>query len=95
MDEAFKIVKCQTNYNDDEIKEKLEEHNGDYIPVIKEYMNITPENSAVNKYNTRTDQSVNQKIYSNIRTFMDDVIKGYNERKELEKETTENDDKKD
>lgn len=89
MDEAFKIVKCQTNYNDDEIKEKLEENNGDYISVIKEYMNITPENSAVKKYNTRTDQSVNQQIFSNIRTFMDDVIKGYNERKSKEETNTD------
>lgn len=67
------IVKGQTNYTEDEIKEKLIQHKNNYIDVIKEYMNITDENAASVKYNEQnlTRSSVNQNIYAHIRQFMD------------------------
>jgi hypothetical protein len=82
LDNIVRLIKGQTNYNDDEIKDKLSEHNNDYLAVIKEYMGITKETSSYEKINSiNNSSSVNQKIYSNIRTFMDNNMKQYEHRK--------------
>ena len=36
---AIALIKTQTNYTEDEAKEKLEKWNGNYMNVIKEYLN--------------------------------------------------------
>ena len=36
---AISLIKSQTNYTDEEAKSKLEEHDGNYMTVIKEYLN--------------------------------------------------------
>ncbi len=84
LDKIIQLVKGQTNYTEDEIKEKLSQHNFDYLAVIKEYMGITKETSSYEKVNSiNSNTSVNQKIYSNIRTFMDNNIKQYESRKKI------------
>jgi hypothetical protein len=84
LEKIIQLVKGQTNYTDDEIKEKLIHHNNDYLAVIKEYMGITKETSSYEKANSiNTNASVNQKIYSNIRTFMDNSMKQYELRKKI------------
>ena len=37
-EEIIKLVQRQTNYDEDTVKEKLKEHNNNYINVIKEYV---------------------------------------------------------
>ena len=36
---AISLIKSQTNYNEEQAKIKLEEHDGNYMNVIKEYLN--------------------------------------------------------
>ena len=38
-DGAIALIKSQTNYNYEEAKEKLEKWDGNYMNVIKEYLN--------------------------------------------------------
>lgn len=81
--EIIALVKSQTNYSEDEIKEKLILHNNNYINVIKEYMGITNENSSYNKYNNEQPKTVNQGIFKNIREFMDNNIRQYEMREKI------------
>ena len=69
------IVVNQTDYTKEESYEKLVHHKGDILAIIREYMCI-----PVSK--KEKDKSVNQKVFSEIRNFMDVAIDGYNKRKE-------------
>ena len=42
---AISLIKSQTNYSEEEAKIKLEEHDGNYMNVIKEYLNPNFRNS--------------------------------------------------
>lgn len=87
QEKIIQLVNTQTNYTNEEIKDKLNQHNNDYLAVIKEYMGITKETSSYEKINSIDSKtSVNQKIYVNIRNFMDNNIKQYELRKKLQSE---------
>ena len=58
------------------IEQKLENHNGDVILVIKEYMGIK---SNVENSKIRSNQ-LNQEIYRQIRRTMDDGMRIYREK---------------
>ena len=76
--EAIKnMIKNQTNYDDDEIESKLLQWNGNYLNVIKEYLdpNFQKKKKPVAK------KSVNQMMMGEIRNFMDDVSIKYERRK--------------
>ena len=74
--EIINLVMRQTNYDKDTIVEKLEANNNNYLAVIKEYiMQDKKEKKKVE------NKSTNQKIMSEIRTFMDDVNNQYEKRK--------------
>ena len=66
--DKIKIIKSQTNYDDDKAKSKLEEWKGDYMSVIREYLN-----PKFNEPKKKKEIPVNQKIMSEIRNFMDDI----------------------
>jgi hypothetical protein len=74
------MVSRQTNYADDIILKKLEEHNYDPLIVIREYMGLP----IISNANNKIKESNNQQIYCEIRSFMDTATKAYNEKKELE-----------
>jgi hypothetical protein len=57
------VVKNQTTYTEEEIIEKLKENNNDPIKVIRDYMNIKPNEKEEKK-------SLNQTVYSEIGTFL-------------------------
>ena len=78
MYNTVKIVMRQTNYEEKDAFEKLSESNWDPITVIREYMNITPQD----KDEEEDGKTVNQAIFKEIRDFMDTAMQGYNERKE-------------
>ena len=68
FEEHIKIILTQTNYNRNEAIEKLKSWNNNYINVIKEYINP----NFNNKKNIKK-QTNNQKIFSEIRKFMDSI----------------------
>ena len=67
-EEQLKIIVSQTNYKIEEAKEKLEEWKGDYMNVIREYLN-----PKFNEPKKEIVLPVNQKIMTEIRNFMDDI----------------------
>lgn len=62
------IILKQTNYDKKTAIEKLKKWNNNHINVIKEYMNP---NFQTNK--NKKPQTNNQKIFSEIRNFMDSI----------------------
>lgn len=67
--EIKKLIKSQTNYTDDIIEEKLLNWDNDYIKVIREYLNPNFED----KKKIEKNYSTNQRIFKEIRTFMDNI----------------------
>ncbi len=70
------IVMRQTTYTFEEAFTKLREHKGEPVNVIKEFMGTLD-----NKKKTVEATTTNQKVFSEIRNFMDDVNKSYDNRK--------------
>jgi hypothetical protein len=74
LNKHIKNIMNQTNYTEEETKEKLQLFNGDYMRVIKDYMGI-PE-----KKENRKVKSVNQEIFRQIRTTLDSSMKEYRDK---------------
>ena len=70
--EPLGMIMRQTDYDKATAEKKLQEHNNDVTQVIREYM--MPANK---KPICHTRLSVNQQIYKEIRTMMDDAAKAY------------------
>ena len=70
------LVRRQTDYSRDTSIQKLQQFEGNYIKVIREYLNP---NSITTE--SKKDKTVNQTIMSEIRYFMDDVNNDYKQRK--------------
>ena len=69
INESFiPIILKQTNYDRETAIKKLKKWDNNYINVIKEYMNP---NFQDNKHKKK--QTNNQKIFSEIRNFMDSI----------------------
>jgi hypothetical protein len=66
--DIINLVKNQTNYTEEEIKKKLKLYDNNYMLIIKEYLNIKPKQTSVNK-------STNQIIMGEIRYFLDNKKK--------------------
>jgi len=73
VDKYVKIVMTQTNYTEEEARQKLQLFNCDYMRVLKDYMGI-PEKKEVKA------KSLNQEIYKQIRTKLDSSMKEYREK---------------
>ncbi len=72
--EHLQKVMSQTNYTEEEAKEKLRLFNCDYMRVIRDYMGIP------DKKEERKIKSVNQEIFRQIRTKLDISMKEYREK---------------
>tara|TARA_X000000368_G_scaffold250446_1_gene197855 strand:- start:179 stop:673 length:495 start_codon:yes stop_codon:yes gene_type:complete len=83
-DGAIALIKSQTNYNDEEANEKLEKWEGNYMNVIKEYLNPN-----FNKKNIEKKRTTNENMMCEIRNFMDNAHAGYLKRKKIEEKKTE------
>ena len=79
LDIHVKKVMSQTNYTEEEAKEKLKLFNCDYIKVLKDYMGI-PEKK------TEKLKSVNQEIYKQIRKKLDKSMQDYREQNPIDLE---------
>ena len=75
--EVINLVMRQTDYNEEQTKEKLKQWNNNYINVIKEYLNPNF-NKKETKKSTKT---LNQQMMGEIRSFMDDVYIKFENRK--------------
>ena len=76
QEEIIKLVMRQTDYNEEQVKEKLLEWNNNYIKVIKEYINPEFDKKTSTIYKSR-----NQGVMTEIRGFMDKVNKDYYRKK--------------
>ena len=69
--EKINIILRQTNFTEQEAREKLTENNGDHIKTIKKYLGIEEKKAPEVK-------SVNQEIYRQLRHKMDNSVRDYN-----------------
>jgi len=67
-------IMAQTNYSEEIARAKLQEFNGDFMQVLKDYMGIPI------KKDTNKITSVNQEIYKQIRYSLDQTMKDYREK---------------
>ena len=67
-EELVEIVLRQTTLSRDEVIEKLEKNENNYVKVIEEFMGI-------NKNKQKNNLTLNQQIYKEIRTAMDNCQK--------------------
>ena len=67
--EWVQIILNQTDYTYEEASLKLRQHNNDYMAVIRSYLKqgVIPENVYIKPL------SMNQQIYKEIRSFMDET----------------------
>ena len=72
----IKLVYSQTNYDMKYSEKLLEENNYDYLTIIKGY--LQPKND---KKNEKVCKTLNQKIFGEIRHFMDEGYKETQRRK--------------
>lgn len=84
-EEIIKLVKNQTNYDNETIIQKLKEHNGNYLNVIKEYLNP----DFKNKKKENDNISLNQKMMKGYRDFLDNAYMQYQKRKEWDDKVKE------
>jgi len=75
VQEKVEMVLRQTDYTQEEAKNKLIEFNYDPIQVVKNYLGITEKKEPPVK-------TVNQEIYKQIRYKLDSNMREYNLRKE-------------
>ena len=73
LDKHVIKVMSQTNYTEEQAIEKLKLFNCDYVKVIKDYMGIPEKKKEGNV------KSVNQEIFRQIRTKLDNTMKEYRE----------------
>jgi hypothetical protein len=75
IQEKVEMILRQTDYTEEEAKNKLKEFNYDHIQVVKSYLGITEKKAPPIK-------TVNQEIYKQIRYKLDSTMREYNLRKE-------------
>jgi hypothetical protein len=73
-------VMIQTNYTEEEAKDKLRLFNCDYMKVIRDYMGIP------DKKEEKKVKSINQEIFKQIRTKLDSSMKEYREKNPINME---------
>ena len=86
---AIALIKSQTNYTNEEAEKKLDKWDGNYINVIKEYLNPNFNKKKTDKKKTDKKKTTNEIMMYEIRNFMDKAQEGYLRRKEDDKKKTE------
>ena len=79
LNHIIDVIKRQTTYDDETIKEKLKEFDNDPTKVIKNYLGI----DVNKKKEEKKFSSINQGIYTEIRTLMDDASTQHRKRQEM------------
>jgi hypothetical protein len=73
-EDQIEMIMRQTDYNREIVLEKLATHENDTMKVIREFMGITTKP-------TEKKISVNQQVFKEIRSMMDDASKTYEQKK--------------
>ena len=74
IDEKIQIILRQTDYTEEQAREKLEKLNFDELSVIRDYFGITE------KKESKKVISINQAIYKELRCHLDETMRNYSER---------------
>ena len=72
QDVKIHMVMNQTNYTFEQAREKLTHFNNDELNTIRDYLGIQPKKTQ--------SKSLNQQIYTQIRSKLDDSMKSYREK---------------
>ena len=78
LEEKIQLILRQTNYNEEQVREKLVDFNGDHIAIIKSFLGISEKKEQPVK-------TINQEIYRQIRFKLDSSMREYNQRKQSDK----------
>ena len=73
IEDKVQIILRQTDYNEEQAREKLKEYGFDEIATIKAYLGITEKKAPQIK-------SVHQEIYKQLRSKLDSNMRNYQER---------------
>jgi len=79
--ESVNMICRQTDYSEDEAKERLEKYNYNYQLVLNDFFNI--------KENPKENKTTNQAIYGEIRNLMDTSARNFREQQERSKQYEE------
>ncbi len=79
--QVIDLVCRQTDYTREKAEEELIKHRGNYMNVVKAYLNP---NYAKEQENKVPDKSTNQRIYTEIRGFMDKAARNYEKQKQMQ-----------
>jgi hypothetical protein len=78
LEEKIQMILRQTDYNEEQVREKMIEFNGDHIAIIKSFLGISEKKEQPIK-------TINQEIYRQIRFKLDSSMREYNQRKQSDK----------
>jgi hypothetical protein len=76
------VLMSQTTWSEEEAKQQLEENNFNVMECVRKFMGIP--NKKANEDESQTRTTINQGIYKNIRSMMDEASYRYEKRKEME-----------
>lgn len=79
VNETCLVVMRQTDYDKETALQKLKEHDMVALTVVKEYMGVPLEKQ-------KKDVTVNQAVFREFRTFLDDACSSYYKKKEIEEQ---------
>ena len=78
LEHKIEIVMRQTNYNEEQAREKLVLFEEDEIRVIRDYMGISKKKTNTN----HVGSSINQAIYKQLRGHLDGAMREYRARQD-------------
>lgn len=79
IEDKVQMILRQTNYTEEEAKEKLLQYNEEPLLVIRDFLGISEKKSSTPVY------SVNQEIYRQLRYKLDASMREYQAKKDSEK----------
>lgn len=81
LESKIEIVMRQTDYTEDQAREKLALFEEDEMAVIRDYMGVPTKAKTTN-----VGPSLNQAIYKQLRGHLDDAMRGYRARQDAAQE---------
>ena len=82
--QVIDLVCRQTDYTPEKAEAELIKHKGNYMLVVKEYLNPTFIEDKKREIENQNVKSTNQRIYSEIRGFMDTAARNYEKKKQMQ-----------
>ena len=78
LEEKIQMILRQTDYNEEQVREKMIELNGDHMAIIKSFLGISEKKEEPIK-------TINQEIFRQIRFKLNSSMSEYNQRKQSDK----------